>query len=115
MIWKNLETEQQLESLIQAPESGPFVIFKHSTRCNISQMIKDRLERKTGELPEGIPIYYLDLISFRSLSNQIADCFQVEHQSPQLLLIKGDTCLYHASHSAISVDSLNEHIRLSEN
>lgn len=115
MIWKNLETEQQLTALLEAPESGPFVIFKHSTRCNISQMVKDRLERKAGEIPQGIPVYYLDLLSFRSLSNHIADYFSVEHQSPQLLLVKDGICSYHASHSAISVDGLVAHTKLSEN
>jgi len=55
-------------------------------------------------LPENMPLYFLDLIKYRDLSNQVAQDFQVHHQSPQLLLIKGGECILDQSHSGISLE-----------
>ena len=55
-------------------------------------------------------IVFLDLITYRSISNQLADDFNVEHQSPQILLIKNGNCVYHASHNAIDADVIKDKI-----
>ncbi|MDB5024961.1 MAG: ytxJ [Mucilaginibacter sp.] len=55
-------------------------------------------------LPENLPLYFLDLIKYRDISNQIAQDFQVHHQSPQLLLIKDGQCILDQSHSGISLE-----------
>ena len=55
-------------------------------------------------------VYYLDLITYRSISNQLADDFNVEHQSPQILIIKNGNCIYHASHNAIDADVIKDKI-----
>ena len=47
------------------------------------------------------PVYCLDLLNYRSVSNAIALQFEIEHQSPQVLVIKNGTCVYHATHQAI--------------
>ena len=106
MSWNILTSELQLLQLIEQSEVKPQVIFKHSTRCAISSMAKNRLERKA--LPDGIDFYYLDLIANRPLSQKIAAVFNVEHESPQVLLIKGGRCVYTESHTGISMDELVE-------
>lgn len=83
---------------------GYSLIFKHSTRCSISMMAKKRFELDWEDLPEDMPLYFLDLISYRDLSKQVADVFQVHHESPQLLLIKDGECVLDQSHGQISVD-----------
>ena len=50
--------------------------------------------------------YYLDLLTYRSISNEVAVRFGVEHQSPQLLLIQDGKCVFGASHGAIDVSDL---------
>ncbi len=55
-------------------------------------------------LPDNVPVYFLDLIKHRDISNQIAEDFQVHHQSPQLLLIKDGECILDQSHSGISLE-----------
>jgi len=83
---------------------GYSLIFKHSTRCSISMMAKKRFELDWEDLPEDMPLYFLDLITYRDLSKQVADIFQVHHESPQLLLIKDGECVLDQSHGQISVD-----------
>ena len=54
--------------------------------------------------------YYLDLLSNRSVSNRVADFFEVEHQSPQVLLIVDGECVYEETHNAISVTEIDEQL-----
>jgi len=106
MNWNILQSEQQLENLKKNSAHKPQVIFKHSTRCSISSMTKARLER--SEEPEGLDFHFLDLIAHRNLSNKIAGDFKVEHESPQVLVIKNGQCVYNESHNGISMNELKE-------
>ncbi len=104
MNWKPLDTPEQLNEIKQ--QQGNSAIFKHSTRCSISMMVKKRFERDWDKLPSDFPVYFLDLIKYRDLSNQVAKDFNVHHESPQLLLIKDGECISDVSHGAVSVDEV---------
>lgn len=106
MNWNHLEDIVQLEALKKDSFQQPQVIFKHSTRCSISSMAKNRLDR--SDAPESVRFYYLDLIAHRDISNKIAEDFFVEHESPQVLLIRNGACIYDESHNGISMDEILE-------
>ncbi|MGN6478441.1 MAG: bacillithiol system redox-active protein YtxJ [Flavipsychrobacter sp.] len=106
MNWIALTEEAQLDQIKEQSKQQPVVIFKHSTRCSISDMAKGRLERKTA--PENVQFYYLDLIRYRNISNDIAKVFGVRHESPQILLIKNGECVYDESHNGISMEDIAE-------
>jgi len=106
MNWILLTDETQLQQIIQQSAAKPQLIFKHSTRCGISSMARNRLERNSP--PDGIDFYFLDLLQHRQLSQQVAGIFNVEHESPQVLLIKNGQCIYDESHSGISMDEIVE-------
>src|ERR1700733_2938567 len=106
MNWISLSTETQLQQIIEHSFSKPQIIFKHSTRCSISSMAKNRLERNYQ--PINIDFYFLDLITCRQLSQKIAEVFTVAHQSPQVLLIKNGVCVYDESHEGINMDEIVE-------
>jgi bacillithiol system protein YtxJ len=104
MHWNLLESELHLQELIEKSYDQPSAIFKHSTRCSISVMVKNRLDRTA--IATNIAFYYMDLLRFRELSNKIAEKFQVYHESPQLLLIHKGECIYEESHNGIDMDEL---------
>lgn len=111
-IWSVLDSDDQLSSSLDDSFRRPVVIFKHSTRCSISSLAKNRLEQE-WELTFGDhQIYYLDLIAFRSISNAVAEKLDVEHQSPQIIVIKEGKAVYNASHSSINVEDLRPYISL---
>lgn len=110
MNWIDLSQIQQLAEIKELSKIRPQIIFKHSTRCSISSMAKNRLERNAQ--PETSDFYFLDLIKYRALSNKIAEDFAVVHESPQVLLIKNTECIYEESHSAIQMDEITEQIAL---
>lgn len=101
MNWIQLSEESQVELIKEQSKQQPVIIFKHSTRCSISNMVKNRLER---EAPAGNTIFYfLDIIRYRAISNKIAGDFHVHHESPQVLLIKNGECTYEESHNGINM------------
>ena len=102
MNWTSLESADQINGIKH--HEGYSVIFKHSTRCAISMMVKKRFELDWNKLPGDLPLYFLDLIKHRDLSNKIASDFQVYHESPQLLLIKDGECILDLSHGQVSVE-----------
>jgi bacillithiol system protein YtxJ len=109
MNWIHLTTEQQAEELATSSEQPMAIIFKHSTSCSISRMALDRLERswRPDEMP-GVKTYFLDLLSYRSVSNKIAHVFGVPHESPQVLMVKNGKVIYHESHYAINYAELKK-------
>ncbi len=106
MNWEHLSRKSQLYDIDVLSEQHPVVIFKHSTSCSISGMAKLRLESSWNL--DQINTYFLDLLQHRDLSNQIAEKYQVHHESPQLILIYKKECIYDASHFDISVSEITE-------
>lgn len=98
--WINLNHIDQLDLIINESCEIPVLIFKHSTRCSISRMVLKQFEKKYN-LEEKMKLYFLDLLEYRTISNQIADRFNVVHQSPQILIIKNGISIYNASHESI--------------
>ena len=103
--WIPLTDLGQLNEISEASFKQPVVIFKHSTRCSISRMALKQFENEFN-LQDKVTPYFLDLLEYRPISNEIADRFQVFHQSPQLILIKEGNAIYDVSHSDIQVDDL---------
>ena len=104
MEWTSLEKEEQLDQLVQSSSNQPQVIFKHSTRCIISSLAKDRIEKYNHS---DLDFHYLDLIKYRQLSNLIADKFNVYHQSPQVLIIKNGECVFDESYGGINIQDFD--------
>ena len=103
--WLVINDEASYSDAINNSFNERILIFKHSTRCSISTLALNRIESKS----EGKSIkfcYYLDLLSFRDISNKIAEDFNVFHQSPQILVIKNGKCVFHTSHSNINWDNI---------
>lgn len=101
MHWIHLTDEEQLKQIVSNSQVKPQVIFKHSTRCSISAVALQRMQ-KTAQ-PSDIDFYFLDLLANRPLSNKIAETFSVQHESPQVLLIRDGECVYEESHLGISM------------
>lgn len=110
MNWHPLTSMEQLQELINKSEQRPQVIYKHSIRCSISSVVKSRLEKE--EAPEDADFHYLDLITYRPVSNAIAQQFGVHHESPQVLVISKGKSVYDDSHMAINMDDIVEQVKV---
>ena len=107
MNWNELTEVNQLAELAKESHTQPVLIFKHSTSCSISRAALGRLERNWNESEmQHVKPYFLDLLSYRKISTAISDQFSVEHESPQLLIIKNGESIYDRSHLEIAYSSV---------
>lgn len=100
--WIKLISLEQLNLAIENSFEKPILLFKHSTRCSISSMAKTRFENNWPVENTTCELYYLDLLIYRSISNEIEKITGVIHQSPQAILIRNKEVIYEDSHSGIS-------------
>ena len=110
--WIPLTEMNQLDEIKSLSKSKAILIFKHSTRCGISRMVLKNFENEYNLQDSEIELYFLDLIEYRSISNEIAMKFNVIHQSPQVLVIQNEGVIYHDSHHQISVEAIKKAINL---
>ena len=109
MKWEQLNAIEQLDQIDALSNTQAVLLFKHSTRCSISDAAISMFEREwTEEDSSKMKPYYLDLIAYRPVSNAIAERYHVEHESPQVLVIKNGKCVYNESHMNIRVNALRE-------
>ncbi len=108
MEWNKLTAIDQLEEINKNSFDTPVMIFKHSTRCSISSSAINRVERNWNNEQDDAKVkpYYLDLIAHRDVSNEIARKWNIEHQSPQVLVIKNGECIYTETHMGINYDEI---------
>lgn len=106
MHWIHLNDEEQLKQIITKSQQRPQVIFKHSTRCSISSVALQRLQK--ADQPSDIDFYFLDLIVYRDISNKVSQVFGVNHESPQILVIKDGQCVFDESHLGIHMNDIVE-------
>jgi bacillithiol system protein YtxJ len=103
MNWNKLENINQLAFIDEESKDKKILLFKHSTRCGISSMALDRIERDwKQEDCLKIKPYYLDLLNHRDISNEISSRYNVVHESPQILIIYNGRCIYYKSQSEIN-------------
>ena len=101
---------KQLDEIKEKSKTKTQVIFKHSTRCGISRMVMNQFVSAYNFTEEQLDLYYLDLLNYRDISNEIGYKFQVMHESPQLLVLKNGVVVAHASHGAINDIDLNRFV-----
>jgi bacillithiol system protein YtxJ len=106
--WLVLDKLEDLEALSSDSHNKPVLIYKHSTRCGVSSMAKKRIEKEWPFENDEVSIYYLDLIAFRNVSNEIERRFNVQHQSPQLIALYKGKVVNHNSHYAINLEELTK-------
>lgn len=107
MKWNQLTRIEQLTELDEQSKTKPVLILKHSTRCSISLAALGRLERNWKEENSAlVEPYYLDLLQHRDVSDFIAQHYYIEHESPQVLLLKNGKCIYSQTHMSINAPDI---------
>lgn len=108
--WLPLTSIDQLEEIKEISKTEAVLIFKHSTRCGISSMVIKQFEALFTEETSQLKVYYLDLLNYRNISDEVGYSFQVMHQSPQLVVVKNGVSVHNASHYEITLTDLTRFI-----
>lgn len=102
MEWLSFANEEAVQALFggaDSPEENPILILKHSNRCMISSMIKNRVESQPDS---RISYYLIEVNSERHLSNFLELITHVQHESPQSFLLVDGKLADYRSHSAFN-------------
>jgi bacillithiol system protein YtxJ len=102
---EKIETQEQFESLLQTHEN--FILLKHSLTCPISHAAYQEYEKYAKE-NQNVPTFFLAVQEARPLSNEIAEKFQIKHESPQAFLFSKGEAVWNASHWKITKRSLGD-------
>lgn len=94
---------EQLDGIVKASYDKPQIIFKDSTSCGISARAKAGLQEDWTPVADQADLHYLDLLSYRSVSNEVASFTGVIHQSPQVIIYHQGKVVADTSHHNISV------------
>lgn len=100
----------EVEELSHHPELLGVLLFKHSPRCIVSSFALRAFEKEWDFNSDQLPIFMVNVISERDISQQIATKFGVRHESPQILLIKNGVCVGNESHQSASVKNVKSWI-----
>lgn len=108
--WKQITSEHDIEAILNASKLKTQIIFKDSVTCGISAFAKERLTEGSDLLTEKADFNYLDLLSYRTVSNFIAKELNVIHQSPQIIVLKDGKVVFKDSHHSIEPKKIQKYL-----
>ena len=103
---QNLESPQQLDAAFQAPVA---VLLKYSTTCPISANARREITSFASSHPDQ-PVFGIDVHRARELSVAVAERLGVEHESPQLFILRDGARVYTATHWDISAPEVEREL-----
>jgi bacillithiol system protein YtxJ len=103
---QSLQNPQDLDAALQAPTA---VLLKYSTTCPISANARREITDFEARHPDQT-VYGLDVHSARELSSTVAERFGVEHESPQLFVLRDGKPVYTVTHWDISAQDLEQQL-----
>ncbi len=104
---KRLSVESDLNELL---EEDVAVLYKHSPACGLSAMAYRQVEQFATD-HDGVPVYTLDVLAERELSDRVAETFGVRHESPQVFVLRKGLPRWSDSHRGVKAEAIAEQTR----
>lgn len=105
-----LDDIKLLDEVDVISQTKPVVLFKHSTRCSISRFALKRFDAEFNYADNQIDWYLLDLLNHRDISNGIAQRYKIEHQSPQIIVVRNGKAIFSSTHDGIDANDLKQFV-----
>jgi bacillithiol system protein YtxJ len=110
--YTEITTLEEWEAVKEEAEDGMVFIFKHSTTCPVSADAYRQFDSYLNtEAEQSIQYVLVKVIESRPVSNQMAADLNVKHESPQAILIKNRTAVWHTSHFNITKKAITEALK----
>lgn len=104
--WKELNSIEQFDELLEHSRTKPALIFKHRENSPESVAVKKQLEDEWNIPGEQIELYLVDDLKQQEISREITDIAGVDHEFPQVLLFADGVTMYDESHEMINVKKI---------
>lgn len=86
--------------------AGSGVIYKHSSACSISAIVRERAWESFLAAQPDVPVYEVLVIEHRDASHRVAERLDVRHESPQAIVVRNGRAIWDASHLRITAEAL---------
>ena len=91
---------ESLNSFLERSSEAPVIIFKHSNSCGVSAQAYREMAKLSG------PVGMITVQKAREISTEIERRFGLEHETPQVLIVRGGDLVWNASHGQVRVDAV---------
>ena len=98
-----LADEIALDNWIARSYREPVVIFKHSDTCGISSRAYAEMS-KVAQIDR--PVGLVTVQTERGISDEIESRFNIEHESPQILILRNGEIVWSASHGRVQAEAV---------
>jgi monothiol bacilliredoxin len=100
-----ITNKESFEELLKQSAEQPVVVFKHSTTCPVSAGAYEEMSAL------NTPVNIVIVQKARDVSDEIEVRTDVEHESPQVIVIRNGKAVWNASHWKIKSDAVEEALR----
>ncbi|OCS84613.1 bacillithiol system redox-active protein YtxJ [Caryophanon tenue] len=105
MNYTEITSIEQWQQVLATSNEQPILVLKHSTTCPISAAAYSEFTAVDFE-----HAYLVKVIESRDVSNEIAANLDVQHASPQAIVIKDGKASWQATHHAVTAKAIEEAI-----
>jgi len=107
MNYYQITSTSALAEMMKLSEQEPILFFKHSHTCGISDRAFREFKRYL-ESPESAQARNCVIViqTAREVSNQLAHLLNVQHESPQAILVRDGQAVWNDSHLALKSEVL---------
>ena len=103
-----ISDKESFEQLVSDSEKRPVVVFKHSTACPISE---GAYEEMSGL---KVPVNMVVVQNERDVSEEIEARTEVEHHTPQVIVLRNGKAVWNASHGKVKAEAVEEAVRANQ-
>lgn len=99
---------QMLDSMMERSHEQMVILFKHSTRCLISIRVEEKEMRRVVEAFKSAAVVFgrILVVEDREVSLACANKLGIQHESPQVIILRNGKPIWHASHTSITYDNI---------
>ncbi len=108
---KELHTIEDLNQALSESGSQPVLFFKHSLTCAISSRAFSEFNSYLETADPAVSYHLITVQTAQRVSAEAASRLEIEHASPQAILVRNGRQVWNASHFGITASSIDEAIR----
>ncbi len=103
LTYTEITSEKQWKEILESTKEEKVLVFKHSTTCPISANAYGAF----ASYETSNSKYLVNVIQNREVSNEIAKSLNLQHESPQAIVVENGVGTWNASHWDITKESLD--------
>lgn len=105
--YREITSSEELASALRESEKRSVLFFKHSNTCGISGRAFREFQNYLESAESGRAAHFLITVqTAREVSRELANLTGIQHESPQVILVRNGKAVWSESHLALKKDLL---------